>query len=185
MVSVSVRRITAEEGPELQRVRLAALAEAPFAFGSTLAAESDRPAAEWADRARWGSSGRGHATFFARRHAEIVGLAGGHRQDDRPDEVDLVSMWTSPSARRHGVGGELVRAVLAWASATGAARVLLWVTDGNEPARALYENLGFALTGERQPLPSDPTRDELRMARPSVADGVGVEDGAGEPVTST
>src|SRR4051812_41372155 len=96
MVGVSVRRITAEEGPELQRVRLAALADAPFAFGSTLEAESDRPAAEWADRARWGSSGRDRATFLARRDAEIV---------------------------------------------------------------------GFALTGERQPLPSDPTLDELRMAR--------------------
>jgi hypothetical protein len=28
---------------------------------------------------------------------------------------------------------------------------------------ALYQRAGFALTGDYQPLPSDPCRDELRM----------------------
>jgi len=50
-MGVAVRRITGDEGPDLQRVRLAALADSPSAFGSTLDAESDRPASEWADRA--------------------------------------------------------------------------------------------------------------------------------------
>lgn len=118
--------------------------------------------------------------FLARHGEEVVGLAGGYRDDDRRDQVELISMWTSPSVRRHGVGGELVRAVVAWAADTGASTVALWVTDGNAPARALYEALGFEATGEQQPLPSDPTRDEVRMARRLDANGVGVEDGAGE-----
>jgi RimJ/RimL family protein N-acetyltransferase len=180
-VHAEVRRITADEGAELERVRLAALADSPFAFGSTFAAESDRPAAEWDLRARLGASGRDRSTFFARRNGEIVGLAGGHREPDLPDEVNLVSMWTAPTARRGRVGSELVRAVLTWAAETGASRVTLWVTEGNEPARALYERLGFEPTGERQPLPSDPTLDEHRMVRVLDANGVGVEDGAGEP----
>jgi ribosomal protein S18 acetylase RimI-like enzyme len=162
---VVVGRITEDEGPELERVRLAALADAPSAFGSTLDAESDRPASEWTDRARHGALGSDRATFFARLDGEIVGLAGGYREHDRPDEVNLVSMWTSPAARRRGVGAALVRCVISWAADTGATTVALWVTDGNDPARALYERLGFEATGERQPLPSDPTRDELRMVR--------------------
>lgn len=45
------------------------------------------------------------------------------------------------------------------------ARVLtLFVADGNDRARRLYERLGFRSTGERQPLPSDPARGEERYA---------------------
>lgn len=39
----------------------------------------------------------------------------------------------------------------------------LWVTRSNDSALALYQRAGFALTGDYQPLPSDPCRDELRM----------------------
>ena len=42
----------------------------------------------------------------------------------------------------------------------------LWVTETNAPARALYERCGFALTGERQPVPYNPGFDEVAMARP-------------------
>ena len=41
----------------------------------------------------------------------------------------------------------------------------LWVTETNAPARALYERCGFTLTGERQPLPSDPSIGEVAMSR--------------------
>ena len=41
----------------------------------------------------------------------------------------------------------------------------LWVTETNAPARALYERCGFALTGERQPVPSHPSLDEVAMIR--------------------
>ena len=44
-----------------------------------------------------------------------------------------------------------------------AERVELWVTRGNDPARHLYESMGFVETGDHQPLPSDPCKDEIRM----------------------
>lgn len=53
--------------------------------------------------------------------------------------------------------------VLEWAEATGAEYVGLWVTNGNDPAQALYESVGFEKTGEYQPLSSDPCKDETRM----------------------
>jgi ribosomal protein S18 acetylase RimI-like enzyme len=43
--------------------------------------------------------------------------------------------------------------------------VHLWVTETNPHARALYERLGFTPTGERQPLPSDPSIGEIAMSR--------------------
>lgn len=162
-VPIVVRRISVGEGDLLKRVRLAALRDSPFAFGSTHAAEVDRSDAEWAQRARLGAEGTGRATFFAIEGARVVGIGGGYRDDEVRTEVELVSMWTSPTARRGGLGRGLVKSVVEWAGATGAGLVGLWVTRGNEPAQALYESVGFEATGEYQPLPSDPSKDELRM----------------------
>jgi predicted N-acetyltransferase YhbS len=80
--------------------------------------------------------------------------------------ADVVSMWVRPSARGHGVGEALIGATADWAKARGYASLLLWVTESNTPARKLYDRCGFALTGQRQPLPSDPTLPEVRMLRP-------------------
>ena len=49
------------------------------------------------------------------------------------------------------------------ARARNATSVDLWVTETNKPARLLYERLGFTLTGERQPLPSNPDLAEVAM----------------------
>lgn len=68
-------------------------------------------------------------------------------------------MWVAPAARGHRVG----EAVADWAPGRD---VHLWVTEGNLPARALYERCGFAVTQERQPLPSDPSLSEVGMLRP-------------------
>ena len=77
----------------------------------------------------------------------------------------LVSMYVRPRARGRGVGEALVAAVIGWARDQNAAEVHLWVTEANAPARALYERCGFALTGEQQPLPSDPSLGEVAMSR--------------------
>jgi RimJ/RimL family protein N-acetyltransferase len=37
------------------------------------------------------------------------------------------------------------------------------VTEKNEPARRLYERCGFVPSGNRQPLPSDPSVEEIQM----------------------
>ncbi len=71
-------------------------------------------------------------------------------------------MWTDPAARSTGVGRALVDEVVAWATGES---VQLWVTQGNSAAQRLYESCGFVLTGDYQPLPSDPCKDEVRMRR--------------------
>jgi GNAT superfamily N-acetyltransferase len=160
---VTVRRVRAHEVEVLKSNRLAALRDTPSAFGSTYADEVVRTDAEWADRAGLGSEGSERATFFAEIDGAVVGLVGGHRAEPGQSVVNLVSMWTSPAARRTGVGRALVGAVVEWARATGASNVELWVTRGNDPAQRLYASCGFEVTGDVQPLPSDPCRHELRM----------------------
>jgi ribosomal protein S18 acetylase RimI-like enzyme len=162
-MQIDVRRIQPDDGRELRAVRLAALADTPSAFGSTHAAEAGRSDDEWSERARLASSGTDRITFLARVEQRTVGIAGGYREEQQQDLVHLVSMWIDPAVRRAGIGQRLVGAVIEWAVDTGASSVGLWVTRGNSPAQLLYESMGFLETGEYQPLPSDPCKDEVRM----------------------
>lgn len=158
-----VRRIRPGEADALRRVRLAALADSPSAFASTFARESSLTTDDWIDRALAGSEGPARATFFAVADEDIVGVVGGYSRESASAVVELVSMWTCPAARRRGVGRLLVDAVLDWARTCGAREVQLWVTKGNAAAENLYRAVGFVETGDYQPIPSDPCRDETRM----------------------
>lgn len=157
---VLVREITADDWELMRDVRLAALAEAPSAFGSTYAREADFTEERWRGRISERS-----VTFFAHEEtadATPAGLAGVYVEDGA---AELVSMWVRPSARGLGVGEALVEAAAAWAKTRDFGTLFLWVTESNAPAVRLYERLGFTPTGERQPLPSDPALAEIRMSR--------------------
>ena len=162
----SVCRISNDEGDVLRRSRLAALKESPSAFGSSYEAEAQQTAEEWSERARAGATGSVRSTFFALVDDRVVGLVGGYRSDPEDTTVQLVSMWCAPEVRRTGVSRALMTAVIDWAAATSASSVDLWVTIGNQPAFALYKSFGFHETGDHQPLPSDPSKDEIRMRLP-------------------
>lgn len=156
-----VREVDAEEWELLRDVRLAALREAPYGFGSTYAREALFTEEQW--RGRLSSRS---VTFFAfagqLAAGEPAGLAGVYEEDGM---ADLVSMWVRPTARSLGVGKALVTAAADWAKARDHDTLYLWVTETNTAARRLYERCGFRPTGERQPLPSDPSLPEIQMRR--------------------
>lgn len=159
-----IRRVTPGDIEVFRQTRLRALQEWPAAFGSTYAAESAMADAIWAERVTVAAEGNERAIFLAFDGSECIGLAGSI-PDDYGNDRQLVSMWVSPSYRGSGVATELVDAILAWAAEGGARTVGLWVTKGNQRAQRFYERMGFVTTGDVQPLPSDPCKDELRMAR--------------------
>lgn len=155
---ISVDRASAGDWRTLRDVRLRALTEAPYAFGSTLERELAFDESTWRERA---AAGR---TFLARRAGQVVGVVGYCTEEGREDERQLVSMWVDPYARGSGAAELLVAAVREAAAAEGARALTLFVADGNDRARRLYQRLGFRPTGERQELPSDPCRGEERYA---------------------
>jgi GNAT superfamily N-acetyltransferase len=157
---VVVREISPDDWELLRKVRLAALLDAPYAFGSSYAREAPFTREQWLARINARS-----VTFFAHlpQAPEPAGLAGVYVEDGIPD---LVSMWVRPSARGNGVGEALVTAAADWVRSRGHDAVLLWVTESNTPARLLYQRCGFAPTGDKQPLPSNPELTEIRMRRP-------------------
>jgi GNAT superfamily N-acetyltransferase len=152
----SVRRAGPEDWEQVRAMRLAALAESPTAFASSLAREQAYEDEDWRE---WT---RGAATFVAFHGDEPVGMAGVV-PGDNADERQLVAAWVHPDHRRTGVATALVAAVEQWAREHGAARLTLWVTTTNEPAQAVYRAKGFTPSGRSKPLPSNPalTEDEL------------------------
>ena len=71
-----------------------------------------------------------------------------------PGEAGLYGMWVAPEARRSGLSGRLIGAVIAWARGAGFPRLLLEVGDANAPAIAAYRALGFVPTGRRGAMPA-------------------------------
>ena len=67
------------------------------------------------------------------------------------EAVQLLGVWSSPLARRHGYSRALLREVCGHLFRKGKA-VTLFVNDFNAPAIALYENLGFQKIGMNRAL---------------------------------
>ena len=145
-------------------VRLRALQESPWAFGSTYARESAFTNQEWKARLeRWdGVIGVG---FMAYDDDLVCGIAGVLLDENDETRAQLVSMWTAPTHRREGIGRLLVEAMMAWAIQRGVRLLLLMVTSKNESAMRFYEDLGFTRTGRMEPYPNDASMVEYEMAR--------------------
>jgi len=158
---VQVRLAQPDEWAVVRDMRLAALADAPDAFASTLDRETGQPEAEWRSRI----AARPWFLAWQVDHAGPAGQPAGlvamfPEQSGRPPAGwHLVSMWVRPEARGAGVADRLVTAVLAHASAAGADQVTLWVATGNGRARAFYQRMGFVPTGRRQMYPRAGTTD--------------------------
>lgn len=167
-MSISIRRIRPDEGPLLRELRLAALADAPRAFGQRHEEAALLPDAEWAATARAASTGERRAWFFAEDESKrVVGLVQGRRRP--PRDCLLFSMWVAPAARRHGVGRALVQGVADWGAGWGARNVILWVVAGNEEARAFYERIGFGVVTDGPDADSGAAYGALAMSRPVAA----------------
>jgi GNAT superfamily N-acetyltransferase len=160
VTGITIVRLRPVDWAAYGQIRLAALADAPSAFGSTVADEEAMTPADWRTRLTRRS------TFAASAPHGLVGTAAGIPGDVEGD-AELVGMWVHPDWRRRGIGGRLVGAVIDWAAAGSYRALDLWVTVGNDAAEALYSRLGFVRTGATQPVrEDDPTLLELGMTRP-------------------
>jgi ribosomal protein S18 acetylase RimI-like enzyme len=157
-MDAEIRRAETGDWEALRDIRLAALADAPYAFMATLAQEQEY------DEPRWREWIAKAVFFLAWDDARPAGIIGAFVHDDGGWHV--ISMWVSPAARGTGLAGRLMDAVIGHIRAQGALRATLWVTDGNDRARAFYEKHGFRGTGNRQPVrPQTPDEWEEEMLR--------------------
>lgn len=140
-----------------RELRLAALADAPAAFGSTLAAWSGTGDADQ----RWRALLREVAlNLVLALKGEPVGMVSATAPDSN-GRVELISLWVAPAGRGQGLGDEAVRHVTEWARREHlAGSVALSVKADNGHAIRLDERHGFVDVG---PSPDEP--DERLMRR--------------------
>ena len=164
---MDIRRLGSGDDVLLRDVRLRALEDAPYAFSSWHAREAALGDAFWTARVAASEIARTGAIFAALDAGRSVGMAGGFLPDDAHADAVLWGMWVEPSARRRGIGRELLDAVASWAREAGAQRLRLALAqdEASRPAAALYRTLGFAQTGESEPLESNPSSIALVMSR--------------------
>jgi ribosomal protein S18 acetylase RimI-like enzyme len=163
---VELRVLTPDDWQTWREVRLAALAEAPHAFGSRLAdwqGDGDR-----AERWRARLEVPGSYNVVAVLDGRPVGMVSGMPTDE-PGVAELISMWVDPAARGQRVGDALLQAVEEWARHLPADVLKLAVMEGNEAAAALYRRNGFEETGEPGRLMPDGVRRERIMAKKLAA----------------
>jgi GNAT superfamily N-acetyltransferase len=155
---ISARRLGPDEWDLFRRLRLNALKEAPYAFGSTHENEVGMGEDWWrerlADRAR----------FVAEADGEAAGIVSGG-DSGTEGMAAVTTMWVDPRFRRRGVGDYLVKSVLGWARSSGYSRVVLWVTEGNAEAEKLYERNAFVRTGQVSLVRPGEDRIEYEMVR--------------------
>ncbi|HEX4068257.1 MAG TPA: GNAT family N-acetyltransferase [Acidobacteriaceae bacterium] len=112
--------------------------------------------------------------FAASRAGAITGFAAATLRPD-PEAADaargchlceLDSIAVHPEERRQGIAAALLSAVLAWAAAHQARRLVLEVRASNAAALRLYERFGFRTEGHRPRYYAHPEEDALLLDIP-------------------
>lgn len=160
-MSVEIRRLEPEEWRTYRAVRLAALQDAPEAFGGSYENSVEYPEQSWRERCT-------QPSWFAFERGEPVGMVRITRHDLR-DLPELISMWVAPQARGTSTAADLVGCVLDWARAEGERGVFLRVMDSNRRAQAFYERVGFVDHGIRDTLPDGRAEIEMEHIRSASA----------------
>ena len=149
MTAYTTRLLGPDDWQLWRSVRLRALADAPAAFGSTLAHESGFDEADW----RAGLSGDGPRVLVS-ADGEPVAIGGGFVEqgalEDRP-ALHVIAMWTDPAWRGRGLAARVLTALAEWAAPRELPLVLDVAVD-NVAARHSYQAFGFVSTGRRRPL---------------------------------
>lgn len=156
MPELEISELASDDWEVFRDLRLAALREAPYAFGSRYADWVDAPEDRW--RARLDQV---ELNVIAVVDGSPAGMASGCPADGG---AELISMWVAPSSRGCGVSGRLIDAVASWADHRGLPLHLM-VRDDNPAAIAAYLAARFVDRGV--PPGQDPLEPPERlMERP-------------------
>jgi GNAT superfamily N-acetyltransferase len=158
-----IRELERREWALYRELRLRSLADSPAAFGRRFADEQAQPDAYWIRLTESVTEPGGQVMLVAEDDARALGLAFGIFDKEHRETGHVGGMWVEPESRGKGAGQALLGAAIKWARSRKLQRLNLWVTEGNGPATRLYERLGFADTGLRDALQSNPTLRIMQM----------------------
>jgi ribosomal protein S18 acetylase RimI-like enzyme len=149
---VSVRRATAADEATLRELWEEFGREVPEPPGFTGESWDE----EWADTRRQLDAG---GVFLAEEDGKALGVAKIDTPDHGAMHVHLVHV--RPEARRQGIAKALLRECVAHARDSGAQTISLHVLMANEPARTIWNRLGFADVSTLMAAPVDALEERL------------------------
>ncbi len=100
--------------------------------------------------------------LVALEDGEVVGYVGSQSV---LDQADMMNIAVHPAHRRKGIGRRLAERLCQELRARNIAALMLEVRVSNEPARLMYENMGFAVAGVRPNYYRNPKEDALIMRK--------------------
>jgi RimJ/RimL family protein N-acetyltransferase len=144
---MQIRRLTPADASGFQALRLAALLEAPSAFGSSYEEEKALPASAIERRLALHQDRAAFAAFEKETPIGLIGLA--RESHSKLSHKALIwGMYVIPGARGKGIGRALLLEALSLArSVPGIRQVNLCVNARNAGAIRLYESVGFESFG--------------------------------------
>lgn len=142
---ISVVALGPQDWRELRAIRLEALRSEPAAYSSSY--EATRA---WSDdvwRRRLADDRR--LQLLARVQGHPIGIVGGYLgSDEGNDSVAMVfGMFVTSEHRGRGVGTPLIDRLSAFPHIS---TIRLGVTETQDPARRLYESMGFQVVGKTE-----------------------------------
>ena len=143
-------------------VRCAALADAPYAYSSTLADSLKRSDDDWARITAEYAADPNNITFFAFANDIPCGVSVCVIDGD---EAEMFAVWVDPACRRKGIGSAHIDSACAWASLHGAQQLTTGVFDDNSGALAFYRAADFRDTGRTKPELSTENRTVILLAQ--------------------
>lgn len=107
-----------------------------------------------------------HNPFSLWLIAEVDGVVAGYVGSQTVlDSADMMNLAVSPSFRRQGIGERLVNCLTEALKEKGVKTLLLEVRISNEPAKELYQKLGFEMVGKRPRYYEKPREDALILRK--------------------
>lgn len=100
--------------------------------------------------------------LVAEEEGKVAGYIGSQTV---PNESDMMNVAVHPDFRRRGIAEELVVSLCAALKEQGSVSLTLEVRASNEPAKALYEKLGFEQVGRRPNYYRNPREDALILRK--------------------
>lgn len=98
--------------------------------------------------------------------AEADGVVAGYVGSQTVlESADMMNLAVSQDFRRQGIGEQLVNSLTEALAEKGVKTLLLEVRISNEPAKQLYQKLGFEIVGKRPRYYEKPREDALILRK--------------------
>ena len=162
--AVSIVALGPLDWRDLRAIRLEALRSEPAAFSSTYEETLSWSDEDW--RQRLTNDQRMH--LLARAQNRPIGIVGGYLSSDEGDDSVAVvfGMYVTRDYRGQGIGRLLLTSLIDRLSVFPQIfTIRLGVTETQNPARTLYESMGFRVVGKTEEgiVVNDRRYDELIM----------------------